>query len=94
MVNGHVIVKRFSIEDCAFLFGHDELKDTFAVYDSNKSYSTYTNEKIYHSYLEAFEDFQNRIKKYWYDKMKQFNEQYYFTFGGDKEVNKILKSKN
>ena len=94
MVNGHVIVKRFSIEDCAFLFGHDDLKDTFAVYDSNKSYSTYTNEKIYHSYLEAFEDFQNRIKKYWYDKMKQFNEQYYFTFGGDKEVNKILKSKN
>ena len=80
IVNGHVIVERFAIEDCAFLFG--------------KNYSAYTNERIYNSYLEAFEDFQNRIKKYWYDKMKQFNEQYYFSFGGDKEVDKILKSKN
>ena len=94
IVNGHVIVERFAIEDCAFLFGNNELKKTFAVYESDKNYSAYTNERIYNSYLEAFEDFQNRIKKYWYDKMKQFNEQYYFSFGGDKEVDKILKSKN
>ena len=93
IVNGHVIVERFAMEDQAFLFGHDELKEIFAVYDSDKNYSTYTNEKIYHSYLEAFEDFQNRIKKCWYDKMK-FNEHYYFAFDGDKEVDKILKGKN
>lgn len=94
MINGHVIVERFAIKDCVFLFAHNELKETFAVYDSDKNYSTYTNEKIYHSYLEAFEDFQNRIKKYWYDELKKFNEQYYFYFGGDKEVEKILKNKN
>ena len=46
IVNGHVIVERFAMEDQAFLFGHDELKEIFAVYDSDKNYSTYTNEKI------------------------------------------------
>lgn len=93
IVNGYSIVNRFTIDEHAFLFGINETIGTYGVYDSDSDYTGYENEKIYQSYLEAFNDFQERIKKYWYDKLRIFNEEYFFCCGGDEELNKIMNGK-
>lgn len=91
--NGYSILDRITVDEQAFLFAINEEAGTFAVYDSNCDYTEYSNQKMYTSYLEAFNDFQERIKKCWYDKMRDFNEKYFFSCGGDEELNSIMNGR-
>lgn len=93
-IDQYSVIDRFTINEQAFLFAVDEANGTFGVYESDSDYSCYENERIHTSYLEAFNDFQERIKKCWYDKMRAFNEEYFFTYGGAEEVNSIMNGRN
>lgn len=57
----YTVIDHFSINGQAFLFLANETDGTFGVYDSDVDYSCYKNKKIFDSYLEAFNDFQERI---------------------------------
>lgn len=93
VVNSYTIIERFTVLDRAFLFGVNDEKKTFAVCESNSDYQKYENEKFYTSYLTAFSDFQERIKKYTYDRLKIVNETCFSMCDGDKELDQIMNGK-